>query len=420
MREASRKVIKFMVPLLLTLILLPSFVYSFSFVSSLLSSYVIRVVPLDENYNPTKAIVVVKVLYPEGFKVVAQKLTNGEPVLAYVDVQNLTNAWNKEEELSHCKALPTFSIVVLTEDRLEDRIFSIQWNELKPFAVKEVYILPKIKREKKVSLGEVSKENNLIVFAKKEEGKKESFYMLYEYCDKVYEENIRVTIMKGTTDSTSQMLLNARYITGRTLYVSADVFWVSVNQWNEGGKIGLSSTESSPGYPNYVTSGIGYSSTGYISMVATYRAEHWVYQEPDGTIEDEEYIAYWKNFDPSTMNNLKGDDEASVNYCWLTSVYGKGVELSNVMYNDATSSSTSFTTSIPASGFIFTVASMWYSPLGFADLIFSADIKRSDTTAMDMVAQFAGANGYYYDIFRGTSKWGGITAVYYQVARHIP
>jgi len=186
--EASsiRKVVKFIVPLLLTLILLPSFVYSFSFVSSLPSSYVIKVVPLNENYNPTKAIVVVEALYPEGFKVVAQKLTNGEPVLAYVDVQNLTNAWNNEEELSHCKALPTFSIVVLTEDRLEDRIFSIQWNELKPFTVKEVYILPKIKREKKVSLGEVSS-SSVNVRAKKEEGKKESFYMLYSYCDKVYE-----------------------------------------------------------------------------------------------------------------------------------------------------------------------------------------------------------------------------------------
>jgi len=53
MREVSnvRKVIKFIVPLLLTLILLPSFVYSFSFVSSLPSSYVIEVVPLNENYK---------------------------------------------------------------------------------------------------------------------------------------------------------------------------------------------------------------------------------------------------------------------------------------------------------------------------------------------------------------------------------
>jgi hypothetical protein len=153
-------------------------------------------------------------------------------------------------------------------------------------------------------------------------------------------------------------------------------------------------------------------------MVATYRIEHWVYLNPDGTKHDEEYKAYWASFDPSTMNNSKGDDEASVNYCWLTSVYGKGVEASNMMYSDATSSSTSFTISIPASSFAFTLASMWYPPLGFADLIFSADIKYSDTTAMDMVTDFWGANGYYYDIFRGTSKWGGITAVYYKVQKH--
>jgi hypothetical protein len=47
MREVSnvRKVIKFIVPLLSTLILLPSFV------SSLPSSYVIEVVPLNEKYK---------------------------------------------------------------------------------------------------------------------------------------------------------------------------------------------------------------------------------------------------------------------------------------------------------------------------------------------------------------------------------
>jgi hypothetical protein len=121
--KRKRKLSKFIVPLLLTLILLPSFVFSFSFVSSLPSSYVIKVTPLNENYSPTRAIVVVKVLYPSGFKVAAQKLTNGEPVLAFVSVENLTNAWKKEEERTHCKALPTFSVVVLTEDRLEDRIF---------------------------------------------------------------------------------------------------------------------------------------------------------------------------------------------------------------------------------------------------------------------------------------------------------
>jgi 3-phenylpropionate/cinnamic acid dioxygenase small subunit len=419
MSEASsiRKVVKFIVPLLLTLILLPSFVYSFSFVSSLPSSYVIKVVPLNENYNPTKAIVVVEALYPEGFKVVAQKLTNGEPVLAYVDVQNLTNAWNNEEELSHCKALPTFSIVVLTEDRLEDRIFSIQWNELKPFAVKEVYILPKIKREKKVSLGEVSKENNLIVLAKKEEGKKESYYMQYSYLDKVYEENIRVNIMKGTTDSSSQIVLLAHYKSGALLTLSIDTYWTSIGSWNIGGYFGKSSNKDS----GWITSGIGYSSTGYISMVATHRIEHWVYLNPDGTKHDEEYKAYWASFDPSTMNNSKGEDSVSVNYNLITTALGKGVEASNIMYTDGTSSRSSFTVSVPVGKFIQDAATVFqFPPLVLVTLIFSVDVKYSDTTAMDLVAEFWGANGYYYDIFRGTSKWGSIPAAYYQVARHIP
>jgi len=165
---------------------------SLSFVSSLPSSYVIKVVPLDENGNPTKAIVIVSVLYPEGFKIVAQKLTHGEPVLAYVNVQNLTDAWNNEEKRSGCKALPTFSIVVLTEERVEDRIFSIQWKELKPLTVKEFYILPKIKREKKINLGEANSKSSVFVVASKEESKKESYYAQYSYVDGVYEENIRV------------------------------------------------------------------------------------------------------------------------------------------------------------------------------------------------------------------------------------
>ena len=408
----SRKVIKFIVPLLLTLILLPSFVYSFSFVSSLPSSYVIKVVPLDENYNPTKAIVVVEALYPEGFKVVSQKFTNGEPVLAYVDVQNLTNAWNNEEKLSHCKALPTFSIVVLTEDRLEDRIFSIQWNELKPFIVKEVYILPKIKREKKVILGEVSS-SSVNVLAKKEEGKKETFYMLYSYYDKVYEENIRVNIMKGETDSSSRIHLHAHYKSESALYITASVFWISLGKWDLGGKIGLSSTEDS----GWVTSWVGSSSVGYISMVATYRVEHWVYQEPDGTIEDEEYIAYWARFYPSTMSSDKGEDEADVDYKSIATVQGKGID-APPMYTDGTSSIDSFTTvSIPAFKFLVDAfTKVLKDPrVQLIKLVFSGDVKYSGYTAMDMVTDFWGVNGHDYYIYRGKSKWGGIDAVYYKV-----
>ncbi|MGB9896026.1 MAG: hypothetical protein ACPLN2_09040, partial [Thermoproteota archaeon] len=381
---------------------------------------VIKVTPLNENYSPTRAIVVVKVLYPDGFRVVAQKLTNGEPVLAFVNVENLTNAWNKEEERTHCKALPTFSIVVLTEDRLEDRIFSIQWNELKPFVVKELYILPKIKREKKVSLGEVSKENNL-VFAKKEESKKESFYMLYSYCDKVYEENVRVNIMKGTADSTSAIQLLARYTSGSSLFLSIDTYWTSVGSWDIGGSFGLSSSESSPGYPGFVTSGVGVgsaSNVGYISIVATHRIEHWVYLNPDGTKHDEEYKAYWARFYPSTMNNLKGEDEVSVNYNWITTVCGNGISAPGnpIMFSDGTSTSSSLTVSVPVDKFIQDAArALQFPPLVLADLIFSVSVKYSSTTAMDLIAEFWGQAGYYYYIYRGVSKFGGITAVYYQV-----
>ncbi|MGB9760369.1 MAG: hypothetical protein ACPLZG_11125, partial [Thermoproteota archaeon] len=261
-------------------------------------------------------------------------------------------------------------------------------------------------------------ENNL-VFAKKEESKKESFYMLYSYCDKVYEENVRVNIMKGTADSTSAILLSARYTSGRTITLSADVFWFSLGEWNVGGSFGLSSSESSPGYPSWVTSAVPQGSTGYISMVATYRIEEWIYQEPDGTIEDKEYLAYWARFYPSTMSNLKGEDEVSVNYNWLALAYGNGLSAGDPpMYNDGTGSSSSFTISAPVWSFLCSVAGAWP---GFntaalvADLIFSLNVKSSSTTAMDLLADFWGQAGHAYGIYRGVSKFGGITAVYYKV-----
>ena len=60
--------------------------------------------------------------------------------------------FGRKKEESHCIALSTFSIVVLTEDRLEDRVFSVQWKEFKPLINKELYVIPKIKRAKKINL----------------------------------------------------------------------------------------------------------------------------------------------------------------------------------------------------------------------------------------------------------------------------
>jgi hypothetical protein len=415
MREVSsiRKVVKFIVPLLLTLILLPSFVYSFSFVSSLPSSYVIKVVPLDENYNPTKAIVVVKVLYPEGFKVVAQKLTNGEPVLAYVDVQNLTNAWNKEEERTHCKALPTFSIVVLTEDRLEDRIFSIQWNELKPFAVKEVYILPKIKREKKVILGEVSKENNLIVLAKKEESKDiKNRYLngIPEYPLDWYESEKRVVFMKLQTNAHSVGRLDAGYSSYSTLTFSVTVLFESVGSWDVGGWLGLSSSDSY----SYGTS-VGYSSTGCISMVVREKYEKWL-----TTTDDIEYIVYPIAFYPKTMSADSGE-EAKVNYNIIgCNVPGGGTQaIDPRIYNELSSQYSSYSTSTDLGWFLSLLASIGkLKPLyGLITLVGSAQIGSESSTTIVWHTQVWGDKGYYFSIYKASSQWKGFPTVYFCITQ---
>ncbi|MGC9203063.1 MAG: hypothetical protein ACP5HX_10405, partial [Thermoproteota archaeon] len=237
----------------------------------------------------------------------------------------------------------------------------------------------------------------------------------------VYEENVRVNIMKGTADSTSAIQLLARYTSGSSLFLSIDTYWTSVGSWDIGGSFGLSSSESSPGYPGFVTSGVGVgsaSNVGYISIVATHRIEHWVYLNPDGTKHDEEYKAYWARFYPSTMNNLKGEDEVSVNYNWITTVCGNGISAPGnpIMFSDGTSTSSSLTVSVPVDKFIQDAArALQFPPLVLADLIFSVSVKYSSTTAMDLIAEFWGQAGYYYYIYRGVSKFGGITAVYYQV-----
>ncbi|MGB9896015.1 MAG: hypothetical protein ACPLN2_08985, partial [Thermoproteota archaeon] len=118
-----------------------------------------------------------------------------------------------------------------------------------------------------------------------------------------------------------------------------------------------------------------------------------------------------------TMSNLKGEDEVSVNYNWLALAYGNGIE-APPMYNDGTGSSSSFTISAPVWSFLCSVAGAWP---GFntaalvADLIFSLNVKSSSTTAMDLLADFWGQAGHAYGIYRGVSKFGGITAVYYKV-----
>jgi hypothetical protein len=311
--------------------------------------------------------------------------------------------------------LPTFSIVVLTEDRLEDRIFSIQWNELKPFAVKEVYILPKIKREKKVILGEVSKENNLIVFAKKEEGKKESFYMQEFRLVDSYESEKRVAFMKlKTFIPYAQGRLTASYSSYSTLTFSVNIFFQSVGSWDLGGTFGLSSSDSGS-----TTVGIYGSSVGYISMVIRERFEKWnIYYPYYPNVVDTEYKVYTIRFYPRTMSGDPGE-EASVSYtCVKENVPGQGTQGADPpIYYELSSQFSSYHTPASLMWFVSALVALKKidSPAALLTLAGDISVGPESRTTIVWNTLIWGEKGHKFDVYKASTQWKGLPTAYFYV-----
>ncbi|MGC9202340.1 MAG: hypothetical protein ACP5HX_06695, partial [Thermoproteota archaeon] len=286
------------------------------------------------------------------------------------------------------------------------------WNELKPFVVKELYILPKIKREKKISLGEVGKENNL-VFAKKEESKDVKNYYLSgtpEYPLDWYESEKRVVFMKLQTNAHSVGRLTAGYSSYSTLTFSVSVLFESVGSWDVGGSLGLSSSDSY----SYSTS-ISYSSTGYVSMVIRERYEKWL-----TTTDDIEYMVYPIAFYPRTMSGDPGE-EAKVGYSIVRcNVPGGGTQaIDPLIYDEISSQYSSYSTSTDLGWFLSLLVSIGkLNPLyDLITLVGDMSIGSESSTTIVWHTQIWGDKGYYFNIYKASSQWKGFPTVYFYVTQ---
>ncbi|MGB9806731.1 MAG: hypothetical protein ACPLRT_08255, partial [Thermoproteota archaeon] len=266
--------------------------------------------------------------------------------------------------------------------------------------------------------GEVSKENNL-VFAKKEESKKESFYMQEFRLEDSYESEKRVVFMKLQTFTPhSQGRLAAGYSSYSTLTVSVNVFFQSVGSWDFGGTFGLSSSDSGT-----ASVGIYGSSVGYVSMVIRERFEKWnIYYPYYPNLVDTEYKIYTIRFYPKTMSGDPGE-EASVSYSLIKESPGYGTQAADPpVYEELSSQFSSYHTPVSLMWFIGALITLKKvgGPAALLTLVGDLSVGPESRTTIIWHTLIWGEKGYNFGVYKASSQWKGLPTVYFYVTEVYP
>jgi len=277
-------------------------------------------VKVVRNGKLVPALVYVRMLYPEGMRPGGRYVAPKGVVWIWIDYEEWKRAWDEERKRTGFFADPTIIITAFTEDNYVGLLpVVLKWEELKPYALggkKTVTIEPNIKRVKgrpiKIQEGSSSGPVVPVLVDEYEETKRValglvyfdpsigggfgSLYMGYYYYRKV------------------GISLAFAFLSGEDWKMCFDVFRVGSDQ------PGSAATVANSANPER-----------HISIVVTYRYEHWKYiNQYTGEVYDEEYDMWVKNFYPNTMSNETGEC-VEIHY-WFLKYWGYGKGFSEPTY----------------------------------------------------------------------------------------
>ncbi|RLE66633.1 MAG: hypothetical protein DRJ47_02140 [Thermoprotei archaeon] len=380
--------------------------------------FILRVRVLERGVE-SPAIIFLQALYPEGFRTIYIAETLSGVVDFSIPVAGLKNIWDNVYSSAGCRATPSFILTVYTKGGFfKVYAFTLDWSEFKPYILggfKEITLdavdkmksgKPRISSNRIISLSEREKDFSLQQYPPGPGS---------ELADS-HEEAGRVNLVRVETDSYSRAVASIYYESSRTLQVSVDVFSFEVMRWDIGGYIGLQGSTSR---------GAAIESANdvkYISMVATYRFEHWVQYIPDereGYIEKHYYYVYWKNFQPDTLSSVKGLS-AKVSYNIIETVTGRGYEPgSPTMYEEYSLSHSTYNVAVDAGWFIGVLeAAGKINPVAaLVTLVVNVRIQYGGYTAMSIHFLAWGYSNVTFNVYRASTSFGSFPTRYWKLIK---
>jgi len=280
-------------------------------------------VKVVRNGKLVPALVYVRMLYPEGMRPGGRYAAPKGVAWIWIDYEEWKRAWDEERKKTGFFADPTIIITAFTEDNYVGLLSVVlKWEELKPYALggkKTVIIEPNIKRVKgrpiKIQEGSSSGPGDVPVLVDEyEETKRVTLGLVY--FDPNIGEGYGSLFMCYYCYKKVGISLAFAFMSGEDWEIGFDAFRVESEQ------PGSAKTVANSANPE-----------GHISIVVTYRFEHWRYEDPvTGVVYDEEYDMWVKNFYPNTMSNEKGE-RVEIHY-WFLKYWGYGKGINEPTYNE--------------------------------------------------------------------------------------
>jgi len=304
------------VPIIIIVLLITSIYLALPWIFTEAPRKFLLEVKVVRNGKLVPALVYARMLYPEGMRPGGGYVAPKGVAWIWIDHETWKRAWDEERKRTGFFADPTIIITAFTEDNYVGLLpVVLKWEELKPYALggkKTVTIEPNIKRVKgrpiKIQEGPSSGSGDVPVLVDEYE-KTRRVTLGLVYFDPNIGEGCGSLFMCYYYYKKVGISLAFAFMSREDWEICFNVFRVGSEQ------PGVAATVANSDNPE-----------GHISIVVTYRFEHWKYEDPvSGEVYDEEYDMWIKNFYPNTMSNETGEC-VEIHYWFLKYWgYGKGI-----------------------------------------------------------------------------------------------